>query len=212
MLLGVGLAAASASEALTLLLATPGLRGRLAGGLAGLPSPLGPAADRAFARVRDVPLGGAVVARLLAWSLAAHLANAATCLLLLRALEVEAPAGLVLVTYALSSLAVLVPVSLGGLGVREMAWAAVFARAGADPAAAVALSVLWVAVNAAWSLAGGVVFAVGRARGGAVVDGPSPDASEPLCRGDFASEGRPGRRGKPAAGVAREGTQPRAGE
>jgi uncharacterized membrane protein YbhN (UPF0104 family) len=52
----------------------------------------------------------------------------------------------------------MLPISLGGLGVREGGAIYFFGKAGVDPASALTLSLLWFAVVAFTSLPGGLVF------------------------------------------------------
>lgn len=81
---------------------------------------------------------------------------------LARALDAREPASLWLLGWPLAKLAALAPVSLGGLGVRELALAAVLAPFGVQPATATAQSLCWEAVLViSGVLAGSVALALG---------------------------------------------------
>jgi hypothetical protein len=69
----------------------------------------------------------------------------------------------------------MLPVSIGGLGVREGGAMYLFAKVGVDPAGALTLSLLWFATVAVTSLPGGIVFVWG---GHAAKARPSPVAAE----------------------------------
>jgi len=98
----------------------------------------------------------------LAASAGVQLGNWLVYLLLARALGLPAGAGAVLALYVATTLAAVLPISVGGLGVREMVGAAVFGEAGLAPGGAVALALLWTASATLWSLLGGALFAARR--------------------------------------------------
>ncbi len=69
----------------------------------------------------------------------------------------------------------MLPISVGGLGVREGSLMYLFGKVGVDPAATLTLSLLWFAVTAVTSLPGGVIFLWG---GHAAKARPTPVAAE----------------------------------
>lgn len=73
-----------------------------------------------------------------------------------------------------------VPVSIGGWGVQEAAYAGLFATVGVPVTEAVALSVLVKLAQVAASLPGGVLFAVGARRDRAMPAPTAPDGSAPI--------------------------------
>jgi uncharacterized membrane protein YbhN (UPF0104 family) len=86
--------------------------------------------------------------------------NAAVYLILASALALPAPLSLVVALYIAVTLAAAAPISLGGLGVREVMGAFVFQQAGFPPAQAVALALAWTASDTLWALCGGALFAL----------------------------------------------------
>lgn len=75
----------------------------------------------------------------------------------------------------------MLPISLGGLGVREGGIIYFFGKVGVEPAAALTLSLLWFAMVAVTSLPGGFIFLWGRHRAKAQPPRPprSPREAEP---------------------------------
>jgi hypothetical protein len=67
-----------------------------------------------------------------------------------------------IVLYATVTLGSLAPISVGGLGVREVLAAVLFTAAGLPASAGVAATLLWTGISSTWALTGGVVFAVSR--------------------------------------------------
>lgn len=80
--------------------------------------------------------------------------------ILARAMGIEAPAVMWLFAWPLAKLIALVPVSLGGIGVREVAMAGLLALFGIDAAMVVAQSLSWELVLIGSGLLAGVVVAV----------------------------------------------------
>jgi uncharacterized membrane protein YbhN (UPF0104 family) len=91
----------------------------------------------------------------LGWQLALVVANA----LLSSGLGGVAPLRGLLALVPVVQAVTMIPVSFGGLGVREMGYEYFFRVSGYDPAGAVALGVAWLAVTVAVSLKGGIVYA-----------------------------------------------------
>ncbi len=96
--------------------------------------------------------------RAIAAGLAAVAVQAAFVLLAValgRAMELTLPLAAWFVLWPLAKLAALVPVSLGGIGVREVAWSALAAPFGVAPVLAVGLALVWDTVLVAGGLAAG---------------------------------------------------------
>lgn len=82
--------------------------------------------------------------------------------LLATALGLPVPISFVAIYHPMVSIAVAMPLTIGGFGFREAAYAYLLPLAGVSPDAAIALGLLWWAVGALGGLLGGVVFAVSR--------------------------------------------------
>ncbi len=76
--------------------------------------------------------------------------------------------------WPLAKLTALAPISLGGIGVREVAFAALVTRFGADPTLAVAQSLLWEAVLIAGGLSGGLFWLLSARRPSLRADAEQP--------------------------------------
>jgi len=79
-----------------------------------------------------------------------------------QALHVEVPGAYYWVLTPMVTLLTLLPISVAGTGVRELSTALMLAPLGVGHDVAVSLALLWFAVFAAVSLAGGIVYLVGR--------------------------------------------------
>lgn len=77
-----------------------------------------------------------------------------------RAVGIEVPLGVWFLTWPLAKLAALIPISLGGLAVREASLAALLLPFGVAPARAVVASLLWQTVLIAGGLFGGLVWLI----------------------------------------------------
>lgn len=73
------------------------------------------------------------------------------------------PLSVFLFTIPIITVIIMVPVTLGGVGLRETAFLLVFSQFGVPGQKAVALALLWFAVNILSGLAGGICFALYRA-------------------------------------------------
>lgn len=113
----------------------------------------------ASARVMSSPRNVAAAA-------AAALVVQATCaiafVVLARALGVSADAPFLIAVYSVSTAASALPLSIGGLGVRETVVAAMFLHAGLEPSAGVAVSLAWFGLGTAWSATSGVLYLIVR--------------------------------------------------
>ncbi|MFN8179580.1 MAG: lysylphosphatidylglycerol synthase transmembrane domain-containing protein [bacterium] len=97
----------------------------------------------------------------LGWQLALALANAA----LAKGLGGVAPLGSLLALIPVIQAVGMIPVSFGGLGVREMGYEFFFRQSGFDPAGAVALAACFLGVTISVALVGGVLYLVYPFRG-----------------------------------------------
>lgn len=90
--------------------------------------------------------------------LTVQLLSFGTIFLLFRAVGVQVPFFSCILTVPLAQLIALIPVSLGGFGVRETAFVALFASSGVDAASAISVSVLsFLVLTAAPAVVGGAV-------------------------------------------------------
>lgn len=94
-------------------------------------------------------------------SIAVHLLQIGAQKLLTDAISVDVSWGFVAIYHPLVALAVAVPLTIGGFGFREAAYAYLLPHAGVAPDDAIALGLLWWAVGATGGLLGGVVYALG---------------------------------------------------
>ena len=103
----------------------------------------------------------AVIALSAGWQVALVLANS----VLSRGLGGVAPVSSLLALVPVIQAVGMIPVSFGGLGVREMGYEFFFRRSGFDPAGAVALAACFLAVTVALALKGGLLYLVFPLRG-----------------------------------------------
>ena len=115
---------------------------------------------RVLEAIDAVSLRSAEVRRAAGVSVVVQAGNVAVYLLLARALGLALPLPLVLGFYLAVTLAAALPLSLGGLGVREWTGTAVFAQASLGSDAAVSLALSWTLAVTLWSLCGGALFAL----------------------------------------------------
>ncbi|MFB0545316.1 MAG: YbhN family protein, partial [Anaerolineae bacterium] len=80
------------------------------------------------------------------------------------ALEVDIPIWYFLLFVPLTSIILMIPFSLGGLGIREAGYVALFAQAGVPDNVAFSMSLLIYAMTVVAGLIGGVIYAVRGAR------------------------------------------------
>jgi len=103
---------------------------------------------------------GAAIVLSLAWQGALVLSN----VLLSRGLGGVAPLESLLALVPVVQAITMIPVSFGGLGIREMGYEFFFRSSGYDAAGAVALGVGWLGVTIALALKGGIVYLVAPVR------------------------------------------------
>lgn len=93
-------------------------------------------------------------------SVVIHLAQIASQDLLVDAIHLKVPYSFVAIYHPLVSLAAAIPLTIGGFGLREAAYALLLPLAGIPTDDAVALGLLWWAIGAAGGLVGGVIYAL----------------------------------------------------
>lgn len=136
----------------TVPLAESGAPGRIGRALRGL--------RRAALQVRAFGLRRRALVAGLALSLAWQLALVAANAVLARGLGGVAPVGSLLSLVPVVQAVSMIPVSFGGLGVREMGYEYFFRVSGLDPAGAVALAAAFLGVTIALATAGGLIYLV----------------------------------------------------
>ena len=149
--------------------AVAGVVACLAAGLACLPAlPLLerlPLAGKPAAKVRQMlrayALQPGTQAAALLLSVVVQMANVAMVWLMAVALGLQVPFAYLMVAVPLLCLLMLLPVSVGGHGVREAGLALLLAPAGVPAAAAVSLSLAWTAGYALVASAGGLIYLAG---------------------------------------------------
>jgi hypothetical protein len=114
----------------------------------------------------------ALIAGAAARSLGVHGLQIASQALVAGALGLRLPLGFVALYHPLVTLAAAVPLTIGGFGLREAAYAWLLPLAGVAPDDAVALGLLWWAVGASAGLLGGVVYLLSPAERGHRDDAP----------------------------------------
>jgi uncharacterized membrane protein YbhN (UPF0104 family) len=137
-------------------------------------------------------------------SVVVQLAGVLQVWLIAKGLGLAVPIGYVAVVVPLVALLTLIPISVSGMGLREVGMVVLLGPAGVSSAAAVTLSLLTFASCAAISLAGGFLYFFGRFPRGQA--GPSDGSECNGTTGEGQSDAEPfgggpdqGRTGKPAA-------------
>lgn len=103
-----------------------------------------------------------LLARATVLSLAVHALQIVTQKVLTDALGLDVPLSFVAIYHPLVVLATAIPITIGGFGLREAAYAYLLPHAGIASDDAVALALLWWGVGAACGLAGGLLYAASR--------------------------------------------------
>ncbi|MCC6874818.1 MAG: flippase-like domain-containing protein [Sandaracinaceae bacterium] len=166
---------AAGASIVLLALGRPSWMRRLA---ARLPFARSRALSVAEALERTRPTPGAL-ARALALGAVSHLALSAVFLATARALGVDASAGTMLVTGNAIVVAVLLPISIGGVGVREGVAVMLLASAGVAPADAMLVALLGYVTGQVPALAGGLLLVAKRAAASSVHSPAEPSLAEP---------------------------------
>jgi uncharacterized membrane protein YbhN (UPF0104 family) len=127
-----------------------------------LPAKLSPAGDawigRTYAVITACGLRG--VGGALLWSLLFNLLLIVESLLVSRALGLTVPASLFFLFVPVTTAALLVPISIAGLGVREGLYVTLLGQVGVGATQAVALSLATYSLDVAMGLIGGIVYLV----------------------------------------------------
>jgi uncharacterized membrane protein YbhN (UPF0104 family) len=160
--LPANLAALIAALAVAVLLGSALLfEGRLLRRLTGwLPRGLSLAGDAWIGRTYGVitTIGWRGVSAALLWSLVFNLLLIVENVLVARALGLDVPAGVFFLFVPVSTAAMLAPISISGLGVREGLYVTLFGQVGASAASAVALSLGAYSLDLLMGLGGGVLY------------------------------------------------------
>lgn len=124
--------------------------------LARLPAPLQRIAARVRASLGELALRPRAALEALALSVAIQSAFIALNVALARSVGIDVPAWVWFLTWPLAKIAALLPVSFGGIGVREAALVVLLRPFGVEPALAVAQGLLWAGVLLLGGLVAGV--------------------------------------------------------
>jgi uncharacterized membrane protein YbhN (UPF0104 family) len=98
----------------------------------------------------------------LGWSLVVQAGGALSVALLARSLGLTQPLSVWFCVVPLVALAVVLPISINGVGVRENALAILLKPHGVPPEPAIAVGLLWLATSVVLGLVGGVLFLIDR--------------------------------------------------
>lgn len=119
------------------------------------------AADRLLTAVRNYSGHRSVLASVLGTSVAVQMIRVLQAFCLGAALGLAVPLAAYFVFIPLILLVMLLPVTINGFGTGQLAFQALFARAGVAPAEAFALSILFIALGVVGNLPGGILYATG---------------------------------------------------
>ena len=106
-------------------------------------------------------------------SLLVHLLHIAGQKYLTDALGIEVSWGFIAIYHPLIVLATAVPITIGGFGLREAAYALLLPFAGIPLGDAIVLSLLWWSIGALGGLLGGILYATGRKVSGTTAEPPA---------------------------------------
>lgn len=106
-----------------------------------------------------------LIAKAVGWSFLVQAGGALSVAVLARALGVEQPLSVWFSVVPLVALAAVLPISIGGFGIRENATAFLLAEQGVTVDRAVGVALLWGLSQLAIGLVGGVLFLLDRSRG-----------------------------------------------
>lgn len=102
-----------------------------------------------------------LLARSIGISLVVHGVMVGMHVLVAQAMHVQVPVLYLAVVYGIVSLASVLPITQGGLGVRELAYQALLAKVGIEPATGLAFGVYWFLISILTSLIGGPLLLKG---------------------------------------------------
>ncbi|MFM8497081.1 MAG: lysylphosphatidylglycerol synthase transmembrane domain-containing protein [Planctomycetia bacterium] len=120
------------------------------------------AARQFIARLLPYQMQPSLMTRAVAWSLVVQMGGAITVALVARGLGVTLPLSVWFAVVPLVALAMVLPISIGGVGVREGGLAFLLAPAGVAPERAVAIGLLWFLTTIGGGLIGGLLFLLDR--------------------------------------------------
>ena len=115
-----------------------------------------------------------LIASAIAWSLLVQMGGALTVDAIGRSIGTDLPVSFWFAAVPLVALAMVLPISIGGVGIREGGLAVLLAPHGVSKEKAVAIGLLWFLVSIACGLVGGVMFLADRRRG--TVTAPQTEA------------------------------------
>ena len=122
-----------------------------------------PASGREFlGRLLPYQERPSLMVRAVAWSLLVQMGGATAVSMLARAVGVDKPLSLWFTVVPLLALAMVLPISINGIGVREGGMKLLLGPQGVPEAPAVAIGVLWLATTVLGGLVGGVLFLLDR--------------------------------------------------
>ncbi|NCY03543.1 MAG: UPF0104 family protein, partial [Planctomycetia bacterium] len=120
------------------------------------------AARRFIAQLLPYSQRPSLMARAIGWSLLVQMGGSVSVALVARGLGVHLPLSVWFAVVPLIALAMVVPVSINGVGVREEGLALLLKPAGVSAEAAVAIGLLWFLATIATGLVGGGLFLLDR--------------------------------------------------
>lgn len=158
----ISLALAAAASALTLLMVFhAGAAGLAAAAIARVRPTVRHPAQRVLESIRRYARFHHQLVNVLMCSIAVQVLRIIQAYCLGRSLGIDAPLGVYFAFVPLILLVMLLPITVNGIGTSQAAFVWFFARAGVAPAAAFALSVLFVALGIVGNLPGGLLYALG---------------------------------------------------
>jgi uncharacterized membrane protein YbhN (UPF0104 family) len=120
------------------------------------------AARQFIGRLLPYQIRPSLMTRAVAWSLLVQMGGAFSVALVARGLGVALPLSVWFAVVPLVALAMVLPISIGGVGVREGGLAFLLAPAGVTPERAVAIGLLWFLTTIGGGLIGGLLFLLDR--------------------------------------------------
>jgi uncharacterized membrane protein YbhN (UPF0104 family) len=120
------------------------------------------AARQFIGRLLPYQMRPSLMTRAVAWSLLVQMGGAVSVALVARGLGVVLPLSVWFAVVPLVALAMVLPISIGGVGVREGGLAFLLAPVGVSPERAVAIGLLWFLVTIGGGLIGGLLFLLDR--------------------------------------------------